>query len=57
MRNLRNQVNMKATMVNKDGTATSDVATPGGADPYTIQMHMISGGASGSYFHVGGQAS
>jgi hypothetical protein len=56
MRNLRNQENMNATMVNNDGTATSTVVTPGGADPYTIQMHRISGGAWGRYFDVGGQA-
>jgi hypothetical protein len=56
LRNLRNQTDMSGAMVNNNGTATSNVATPGGADPYTIQMHMNSGGSWKSYFYVGGQA-
>jgi Neprosin len=54
LRNLRNQSDLNGTMVNNDGTATSDAATPGGADPYTIQMDMESGSTWGSYFYVGG---
>ena len=56
MRNLRNQSNMSGAMVANNGSAVSDAAIPGGADPYTIQMHMNSGGSWGSYFYVGGPA-
>jgi hypothetical protein len=56
MRNLRNQSNMAGSMVANNGTAVSDAAIPGGADPYTIQMHMNSGGSWASYFYVGGPA-
>ena len=55
LRNLRNQTSMDGTMVDHDGVALSDVATPGGADPYTIQMNMESGGSWGSYLYAGGQ--
>ena len=54
LRNLRNQTDLSGTMVDNDGTAQSDVATPGGSDPYTIAMHMKSGSSWGSYFYVGG---
>jgi hypothetical protein len=56
MRNLRNQSNMAGSMVNSNGTPVSDAAIPNGADPYTIQMHINSGGSWGSYFYVGGPA-
>ncbi|SAL82301.1 hypothetical protein AWB68_06467 [Caballeronia choica] len=36
-----------------NGTAETDTAN-GGADLYTIQMHMNSGTNWGSYFYVGG---
>jgi hypothetical protein len=52
-RNLRNQSDTNGTMVNNNGTAETDTAN-GGADPYTIQMHMNSGTNWGSYFYVGG---
>lgn len=55
LRNLRNQSSMDGTMVDSNGSAASDVATPGGADPYTIQMNMRSGGSWGSYLYAGGQ--
>jgi hypothetical protein len=55
LRNVRNQSNLNGKMVNSDGTAESDVATSGGADPYTIQMFMDSDTTWGSYFYVGGQ--
>ncbi|WP_233800865.1 neprosin family prolyl endopeptidase [Paraburkholderia sp. HP33-1] len=55
LRNLRNQSSMDGTMVDHNGSALSDVATPGGADPYTIQMFMKSGGSWGSYLYAGGQ--
>jgi Neprosin len=54
LRNLRNQSSMDGTMVDHNGSALSDVATPGGADPYTILMDMKSGGSWGSYLYVGG---
>jgi Neprosin len=56
LRNLRNQADLNGTMVNNDGTASRDVATKGGADPYTIQMDMDSATTWGSYFYVGGPA-
>ena len=34
--------------------ASSDIATKTGADPYTIQMFMNSGGSWGSYLYLGG---
>ena len=54
LRNLRVQTDMNGDMANNNGTATSDVATPGGADPYTIAMDMNSGSSWESYFYVGG---
>lgn len=54
LRNLRNQSDLNGTMTENNGAATSDVASPGGADPYTIQMDMESGSTWGSYFYVGG---
>ena len=55
LRNLRNQSDLDGTMVNNNGSSTSDIATkPGGADPYTIQMYMHSGTAGNSYFYLGG---
>jgi hypothetical protein len=55
LRNLLNQSGMDGTMVDNDGLPESDVATEGGADPYTIQMHMNSGESWGSYLYLGGQ--
>jgi len=54
LRNLRVQTDMNGTMVSNNGTGTTDTATGGGADPYTIQMDMDSGSSWGSYFFVGG---
>jgi hypothetical protein len=54
LRLLRTQSDMAGTMANNNGTGTSDAATSGGADPYTIQMDMNSGSSWGSYFYVGG---
>ena len=52
-RNLRNQSETNGTMVNSNGTASTDTAN-GGANPYDIQMHMDSGSTWGSYVYVGG---
>jgi hypothetical protein len=52
-RNLRNQTDPNGAMTNNDGTPETDTAN-GGANPYTIQMHMNSGSSWGSYFWVGG---
>jgi hypothetical protein len=54
-RNLRNQSEPNGTMVNNNGTASTDTAN-GGANRYDIQMHMNSGTTWGSYFYVGGPA-
>ena len=54
LRNLRTQSNMAGAMTNNSGVATTDIATSSGSDPYTIDMHMNSGGSWGSYFYVGG---
>ncbi|MGO8816916.1 MAG: neprosin family prolyl endopeptidase [Terriglobia bacterium] len=54
LRNLRNQSDLNGTMVNDNGVGVSDIATKTGADPYTIQMFMNSGGSWGSYFYLGG---
>jgi hypothetical protein len=54
LRNLRVQSDLNGTMVNSDGIAASDVAAPGGADPYTIVVEMNSATAWGSYAYVGG---
>lgn len=54
LRNLRTQSDLNGTMANNNGVATADIATSSGADPYTIQMHMNSGGSWDSYFYVGG---
>jgi hypothetical protein len=54
LRNLRIQTDMNGDMTDNNGTATSDAATPGGADPYTIALDMRSGSSWGSYFYVGG---
>lgn len=54
LRNLRIQSDMSGTMVDNNGTASSDAAVAGGADPYTIEMGMNSGGSWGSYIFVGG---
>lgn len=52
-KNLRNQSDANGTMVNSNGTASTDTAN-GGANPYDIQMHMNSGTTWASYFYVGG---
>jgi hypothetical protein len=54
LRNLRVQTDMNGNMANNNGTASSDVAKAGAADPYTIDLHMNSGSSWGSYFYVGG---
>ncbi len=54
LRNLRNQTDLAGTMTDNNGTATTDIATARGTDPYTIQMAMKSGSSWGSYFYVGG---
>ncbi|MGH9404463.1 MAG: neprosin family prolyl endopeptidase [Terriglobia bacterium] len=54
LRSLRNQSDLNGAMVNNNGSGSADTATGGGADPYTIQMHMNSGSSWGSYFFVGG---
>jgi len=54
LRNLRTQSDLNGTMANNSGVAATDIATKRGSDPYTIQMHMNSGGSWGSYFYVGG---
>jgi hypothetical protein len=54
VRNLRNQSNLNGAMVNNNGTASSDTATGGGANPCDIQMFMNSATTWGSYFYVGG---
>jgi hypothetical protein len=54
LRNLRNQSDLNGTMVNNNGTPSSDTATGSGANPYDIQDFMNSGGSWGSYLYVGG---
>jgi hypothetical protein len=54
MRNLRNQSNLAGTMVNNDGTASSDTGTGSGANPYDIRVFDNSGSSWGSYLFVGG---
>jgi hypothetical protein len=54
MRNLRYQTDLNGTMTNSSGTASTDAAAVGGADPYTIQSFMNSGSSWGSYVYVGG---
>ena len=56
-RNIRTQIDMNGTMAINNGSGVGDAATPGGADPYTIETHMNSGGSWGSYFFVGGPTS
>ncbi len=54
LRLLRTQSDMAGNMANNNGTGTSDAAVSGGANPYTIDMHMNSGSSWGSYFYLGG---
>lgn len=54
LRLLRTQSDMAGNMANNNGAGSSDTAVSGGADPYTIDMHMNSGSTWGSYFYVGG---
>jgi len=54
LRNLRIQSDMNGNMVANNGSPTEDAAVSGGANPYTIDMHMNSGSSWGSYFYVGG---
>ena len=54
LRNLRNQSDIGGTMVDNKGFATSDAATAGGADPYTILMDAEGPAGWGSYCYVGG---
>jgi hypothetical protein len=56
LRNLRVQTDMNGTMTENDGFPTTDAATSGGADPYTIALDMESGSSWDSYFFVGGPA-
>jgi Neprosin len=56
LRDLRVQTDMNGTMAENDGYATTDAASPGGADPYTIVLDMESGSSWDSYFFVGGPA-
>jgi len=56
LRLLRTQSDMAGNMANNSGSGTSDAAVSGGADPYTIDMHMNSGSSWGSYFYAGGPA-
>jgi hypothetical protein len=53
LRNLRVQTDMNGTMTKNNGYASTDAAVSGGADPYTIDLHMESS-AGDSYFFVGG---
>jgi hypothetical protein len=52
--NLRNQSDLNGTMVNNNGSASSDTATGSGANPYDILDTMNSGSSWGSYLYVGG---
>jgi hypothetical protein len=54
LRNLRVQTDMSGTMAENNGYGTTDAASPGGADPYTISLDMESGSNWDSYFFVGG---
>ena len=54
LRNLRTQSDLNGTMADNDGTGSTDAASPGGANPYTIQTDMESGTTWGSYFYCGG---
>ena len=54
LRNLCVQSDMNGTMVENNGYASTDAASPGGADPYTATLDMESGSSWDSYFFVGG---
>jgi Neprosin len=54
LRNLRTQSDMNGTMAENNGSGSTDAATLGGADPYTIQMDMKSSTTWDSYFYCGG---
>jgi hypothetical protein len=56
MRNLRNQSDLNGTMVNNDGTPSSDTASGTGSNPYDIVLDMNSGSSWDSYLYVGGPA-
>lgn len=53
LRNLRNQSDMNGTMVNNNGSPTTDTPN-GGASPYDIKSFINSGSSWGSYIYVGG---
>jgi hypothetical protein len=54
LRNLRLQSDLNGTMVNNNGSASSDTGTGSGSNPYDIEDFMNSGGSWGSYLFVGG---
>jgi hypothetical protein len=55
VRNIQNQIAMDGTMADSAGVAFSDVATPGGVDPYSIVLHNQSPSSWGTFMYVGGQ--
>jgi hypothetical protein len=54
LRLLRNQIDMNGAMADSNGVGSNDPAVAGGADPYTNQTFMSSGGSWGSFFFAGG---
>jgi hypothetical protein len=55
IRNVRNQSDLNGTMVNNNGTGTTNAPSGVATNPYTVQTFMNSGSSWASYLYLGGQ--